>query len=175
MQPGDRHRLDSPPGVLFLVSLVVVAEPVHVLEWPALRPPELVFERPDPDRGCGRRQSELRHVAVVDGDHILDGGAEERDVVRDGMGHAPALPRDVDLDIVGEDLGEPIPVLRVHHPEVARLELPDVLDVVSHRPTLCHRQKAPSHSQCGRGRRRRRAHALVRRGRGRTAPGLPSP
>ena len=128
VEPGELRRRDPPLAVDLLVGLVVVAVAVepHAVR-PDRRGPAAPRSR---SPSSVRRQLDLGHVPVVDGDRVGERLAEERHELVGAGDHATAGLGRVHHDVVGEDLAHPVPVLGVHGAEVPRLELPDRFEVV---------------------------------------------
>src|SRR5436190_14003416 len=126
-QPGERHLGDAPAAVDLLVLLVVVAGAVQLT---SVGPFEPVLHGPDSRGGRSRRQLDLGHVAVVDGDDVAQDFSKARHEVVGALDDAASRVSRVDVDVTGEHLAHPVPVLGVHQPEVASLELLYGLDVV---------------------------------------------
>jgi hypothetical protein len=100
------------------------------LQAGAVRPHDAVVQGPDAGRRGRRRQGDFGHVAVVHGDRTGQRLLQEGDEGISAGDDATARIRRVHDDVVGEHLAHARPVLGVHRPEVARLELLDRLDIV---------------------------------------------
>jgi hypothetical protein len=118
--------MDPPTPIDAPVLLVVVAVALQALRRPVSREGEVIEHGPDASGRVGSGDGDLGHVAVVGGDDAVeDLGEEGEDPVRTVLDGAVG----VEDRGVGEERGEAGPVLGVHEPEVAGLELFDLLDV----------------------------------------------
>ena len=108
----------------------------------------------------GDAHLDLRHVAVVHGDHVPEHQHQHLEEHVHAVRRCRPSPL-VDVDVGREQLAEPVPVLRVHQAEVAR---PELLDGLDRRPLRPRRFRFPCRSAItpdGSGRARRLRSATV--------------
>src|SRR5262245_16479516 len=125
-EAGELRRSDPPLARDLDVRLLVVAV--------ALRDAGAVVEdvghRPDRRRRDRTGELDLRHEAVVDGDGVLDEASHPLDDRPSPPDGRLVRLRVHEERVLGEELAELVPPLRVHEAEVARLQLPDRLVVL---------------------------------------------
>src|SRR5262245_61239571 len=76
--PGQVQALDPPTALLFLVCLAVVPRPVQLA---AIAEDNPVFHCPNAGCGGGRREGDLRGVAMVHGGGVLEASHHHRNEV----------------------------------------------------------------------------------------------
>src|SRR5579859_4384602 len=133
-ETGETKLLDAPPPVSALhVALMVVTEALHGPAVLGIVDP--VEHRPDPTRFAVAGELDGGHVALVDrdcGQEDLGDVLDERvSPDRGGFGRLREhRVLDVEDQVIGEQLTPVGPVLGVHEPEVPRLELVEIKDVL---------------------------------------------
>jgi hypothetical protein len=126
-KPRQAQERDLPLAADAPVFVFVVAVPEQAVRLGPVGsiPLEVVDHRPDPACSVGAGEANLGHVTVVNRRHLLQARAQ----VADPLVRVVPDSRRFESAIVREEQSPFVPLLRVHVPEVPRLQLLDRLEV----------------------------------------------